>query len=83
MNNEAVLDKQDLKINEVPELAILASDERICNDTQPVLDPDYIKRFCQGWGEIGRAILNRRDKHDNAQGKTRFDYPGGCLHQSV
>jgi len=64
-------------------LAIPASIEHECDDAQPVLDPDYIKRFCQVWGEVGRAILNRRDKGDNAQGKTRFDYPGGCVHQSI
>ena len=65
------------------ELAILTSNERICDDTRPVLDPDSIRRFCQVWGEVGRAILNRRGKDDNAQGKTRFDYPGGCVHQSI
>jgi hypothetical protein len=68
---------------QINELAIPASNERICNDAQPRLDPDTIRRFCQVWGEVGRAILNRRDKGDNAQGKTRFDYPGGCLHQSI
>ena len=61
MDKEAVLDKQDLKINEVPELAILASNERICSDTQVILDPDSIRRFCQVWGEVGRAILGRRN----------------------
>ena len=64
-------------------LAISVSNERICTDAQPCLDPDSIKRFCQIWGEVGRAILNRRDNDDNAQSKTRFDYPGGCVHQSI
>ena len=53
MNKEASLIKQ--------ELAIPGSSEHQCDDAQPVLDPDYIKRFCQVWGEVGRAILGRRN----------------------
>jgi hypothetical protein len=83
MNKEAAPNEHKLKTGDTKELAILASNERICTDAQPSLDPDSIRRFCQVWGEVGRAILNRRDKGDNAQGKTRFDYPGGCVHQSI
>jgi hypothetical protein len=64
-------------------LAIPASIEHECDDAQTCLDPESLRRFCQVWGAVGRAILNRRDKGDNAQGKTRFDYPGGCVHQSI
>jgi hypothetical protein len=60
---------------QVDVLAIPGSNERICDDTQPILDQDYIKRFCQGWGEIGRAILNRRDKYDNVRAYQAIDYP--------
>ena len=84
MNKEAFSQNPRLKnlLNNT-ELAISGSNERICTDAQPSLDPDSIRRFCQVWGEVGRAILNRRDKSDNAQGKTRFDYPGDCVHQGV
>ena len=64
-------------------LAISVSNERIYTDAQSYLDPDSIKRFCQVWGEVGRAILNRRGKDDVSQGKRRFNYPGGWVHQSV
>jgi len=83
MNKEAFPMEQNFDSSNITELAITPSNERICGDAQPSLDPDSIRRFCQVWGEIGRAILNRRDNDDNAQSKTRFDYPGGCLHQSV
>ena len=83
MNKEASPNEYNLKVGDSPKLAIIASNERICDDAQPCLDPDYIRRFCQVWGDVGRAILNRREKGDNAQGKTRFDYPGGCVHQSI
>jgi hypothetical protein len=48
MNKEASSIKQ--------ELAIPGSSEHQCDDA-----PDYIKRFCQVWGEVGRAILGRRN----------------------
>jgi len=83
MNKEAFSLEQNLTTDDVPELAISGSIEHECGDAQPCLDQDSIRRFCQVWGEIGRAILNRREKHDNAQGKTRFNYPGGCVHQSI
>jgi hypothetical protein len=60
MNNEAFGNEQNLKVSDSPKLAILASNERTCTDAQPSLDPDSIRRFCQTWGEIGRAILARR-----------------------
>jgi hypothetical protein len=60
MNKEASPNENAQKVVNTPELAIPASNERICDDTRPVLDPDYIRRFCQSWGEIGRAILARR-----------------------
>lgn len=85
MNKESFSKEPNSKDSETPfsELAISVSNERICSDAKPVLDPDSIRRFCQVWGEVGRAILGRRDKGDNAQGKTRFGYPGGCLYQSI
>ena len=52
MNKEASSTEQ--------ELAISSSNDRICNDAQPSLDPDYIKHFCQVWGDVGQAILARR-----------------------
>ena len=60
MNKEVVMES-NRKVSDVPELAILASNERICNDAQTCLDSDSIRRFCQFWGEIGRAILGRRN----------------------
>ena len=83
INKEAFPNGNNLTDSDIPELAIPGSIEHECDDTQLCLDPDSIGRFCQVWGEVGRAILNRRDKGDNAQGKTRFDYPGGCVHQGV
>jgi len=83
MNKEALLLEPNSKVEDIPELAISVSNERICTDAQPCLDPDSIKRFCQIWGEVGRAILNRREKGDVSQGKRRFNYPGGWVHQSV
>jgi len=47
--------------NEPNQLAILALNEDECNDAQLCLDPDSIGRFCQVWGEIGQAILGRRN----------------------
>jgi hypothetical protein len=60
MNEEAFSMEHNLKTGDVLELAIPASNERTCTDAQPSLDPDSIRRFCQTWGEIGRAILARR-----------------------
>jgi hypothetical protein len=62
MNEQAFLKEANSKDAEVPfqELAILASNERICTNAQTCLDPDSIRRFCQVWGEVGRAILGRR-----------------------
>ena len=60
MNKEAFPNEHNSKIEIIPKLAIPGSDERICNDAQPSLDPDIIRRFCQVWGEVGRAILARR-----------------------
>ena len=79
--NNAIVDRE--KGNNLQnKLAISLEKSDVCADANS-LEPEPIKCFCQVWGEVGRAILNRRDKGDNAQGKTRFDYPGGCLHQSV
>ena len=61
MNKEASPNEYNLKVGGIPELAMSASNERICNDAQPYLDPDSIRRFCQVWGEVGRAILGRRN----------------------
>ena len=41
-------------------LAIRPSLERICNEPQPILDPEAIERFCLVWADVGRAILMRR-----------------------
>jgi len=83
MNKQAFPMEQNFDSSNITELAITPSNERICTDAQPCLDPDSIKRFCQIWGEVGRAILNRREKGDVSQGKRRFNYPGGWVHQSV
>lgn len=83
MDKEAFTKEPNLKVGDARELAIPCSIEHECDDAQSYLDPDSMKRFCQVWGEVGRAILGRRDKGDNAKGKTRFGYPGGCVHQSV
>jgi hypothetical protein len=62
MNKEALLNESNVKEcdTQFRLLAMSASNERICNDAQPCLDPDSIKRFCQVWGEVGQAILARR-----------------------
>ncbi len=84
INKEALsMENNTTNNSQLNELAIQGSNEHECNDAQTCLDPDSIRRFCQVWGEVGRAVLGRRDKSDNAQGKTRFGYPGGCLYQGV
>jgi hypothetical protein len=60
MNKEDVMES-NLKVGYVPELAISASNEPICSNAQTCFDPDSIRRFCQVWGEVGRAILGRRN----------------------
>ncbi len=54
----------DTPVSQTPGLAIPAPYERICADAQPVLDPESVKRFCQVWAEVGRAILARRSKQN-------------------
>ena len=61
MSKEAFSPEHNLKVGDVPKLAMLASNEPIYTDAQPVLDPDYMRRFCQAWGEVGSAILGRRN----------------------
>ena len=56
LNNMPFMD-----IKQTPELAITGSNEPICGNAQTCLDPDSIRRFCQVWGEVGRAILGRRN----------------------
>ena len=60
MDKEAFQKGQNLNTSSIPKLAISGSIEHECDDAQPCLDPDSIKRFCQVWGEVGRAILARR-----------------------
>ena len=60
MNKQVFSTEYKLNVGVIPGLAIIASNERICTDAQPCLDPDSIKRFCQVWGDVGRAILARR-----------------------
>jgi hypothetical protein len=52
----------ELSAKNAPRLAISASNEPICTDAQPTLDPKSINRFCRIWAEVGRAILARRSK---------------------
>jgi hypothetical protein len=61
MNKEAFQNENNIKVGGIPELDIPASNERIYNDAQQYLDPESIRRFCQTWGEVGRAILGRRN----------------------
>jgi hypothetical protein len=60
MTKEAVPSDNNLKADGNTELAIPGSNERKCNDAQPCLDTDSLRRFSQVWGEVGRAILGRR-----------------------
>ena len=60
MNKEAAPNEQNLMVGDSPKLAISGSIEHECDDAQICLDPDSIRRFCQVWGEVGRAILGRR-----------------------
>jgi len=52
--------KPQQKMNLI-QLAILALNEDECNDAQLCLDPDSIGALLPGLGEIGQAILGRRN----------------------
>jgi hypothetical protein len=62
MNKVVFQNDNNLTGNDIPELAIPGSNEPIFNNAQPYLDTDSIRRFCQVWGEVGRAILGRRSR---------------------
>ena len=62
MNKQAFSMVPNSKLYEAPshELAIYSRKRDVCIDAEPVLDPEAVRRFCQVWSEVGRAILARR-----------------------